>query len=70
MKLSNPEFRAMQSLPRKWGQKHFEIPMFRRMGLDVRNKDILEKDDGNASGSAGAGHPNQTVDSAVDDVSC
>lgn len=42
MKLSNPEFRAMQSLPRKWGQRYFELPMFKRMGLNLQNKDVLE----------------------------
>ncbi|GJQ36572.1 MAG: hypothetical protein JETCAE01_25820 [Anaerolineaceae bacterium] len=42
MKLSTTEFRAMQSLPRKWGQRFFELPMFKRMGLDLRDKDVLE----------------------------
>jgi len=42
MKLSAPEFRAMQSLPRKLGQRFFEMPMFRQMGLDLQNKDVLE----------------------------
>src|SRR3990172_6291929 len=42
MKLSTPEFRAMQSLPRKLGQQFFEMPMFRQMGLDLHNKDVLE----------------------------
>lgn len=42
MKLSSPEFRAMQSLPRKLGQRYFEMPMFQRMGLDLRDKDVLE----------------------------
>ena len=42
MKLSNVEFRAMQSLPRKLGQRFFEMPMFKRMGLDLKNKDVLE----------------------------
>jgi ubiquinone/menaquinone biosynthesis C-methylase UbiE len=42
MKLSNPEFRAMQSLPRRLGQRYFEMPIFRRMGLDLLNKDVLE----------------------------
>jgi ubiquinone/menaquinone biosynthesis C-methylase UbiE len=42
MKLSNPEFRAMQSLPRRLGQRYFEMPLFRRMGLDLRGKDVLE----------------------------
>ena len=42
MKLSTPEFRAMQSIPRKLGQRFFEMPMFRQMGLDLQNKDVLE----------------------------
>ncbi|HNJ13690.1 MAG TPA: class I SAM-dependent methyltransferase [Anaerolineales bacterium] len=42
MKLSTPEFRAMQSLPRKLGQRYFEMPVFRHMGLDLQNKDVLE----------------------------
>ncbi len=42
MKLSTPEFRAMQSLPRRLGQRYFEMPMFKRMGLDLQNKDVLE----------------------------
>lgn len=42
MKLSAPEFRAMQSLPRKLGQRFFEMSIFRQMGLDLQNKDVLE----------------------------
>ncbi len=42
MKLSAPEFRAMQSLPRKLGQRIFEMPIFRHAGLDLQNKDVLE----------------------------
>ena len=42
MKLSTVEFRAMQSLPRKLGQRFFEMPMFKRMGLNLRDKDVLE----------------------------
>jgi ubiquinone/menaquinone biosynthesis C-methylase UbiE len=42
MKLSTPEFRAMQSLPRRLGQRYFELPLFRRIGLDVRGRDVLE----------------------------
>jgi ubiquinone/menaquinone biosynthesis C-methylase UbiE len=42
MKLSTPEFRAMQSLPRKLGQRYFEMPIFRQMGLELQNKDVLE----------------------------
>ncbi|MCE9645972.1 MAG: class I SAM-dependent methyltransferase [Chloroflexi bacterium] len=42
MKLSTAEFRAMQSLPRRLGQRFFEMPMFRSMGLDLQGKDVLE----------------------------
>jgi SAM-dependent methyltransferase len=42
MKLSKPEFRAMQSFPRKLGQRFLELPIFRQMRLDVYNKDVLE----------------------------
>ena len=42
MKLSDIEFRAMQSWWRRWGQKHFELPSFRKMGLEVEGKDVLE----------------------------
>lgn len=42
MKLSRPEFRAMQSLPRKWGQRWFEMPIFRNIGLDLKDRDVLE----------------------------
>ena len=42
MKLSDVEFRAMQTIWRKWGQKYFELPVFQRMGLNIRGKDVLE----------------------------
>jgi SAM-dependent methyltransferase len=42
MKLSTPEFRAMQSLPRRLGQRYFELPAFLQMGLSVRGRDVLE----------------------------
>jgi len=50
MKLSDLEFRAMQSAWRKWGQKYFEMPAFQRLGLDVTDKDILEIGCGNGYG--------------------
>ena len=31
MKLSDVEFRAMDTWWRKWGQEHFELPLFRRL---------------------------------------
>ena len=52
MRLSNPEFRAMQSLPRRLGQRYFELPLFRRMGLDLRGKDVLEIGCGSGYGAA------------------
>jgi len=51
MKLSDIEFRAMDSGWRRWGQEHFEIPNFQRMGLEIRNKDILEIGCGNGYGA-------------------
>lgn len=51
MKLSDIEFRAMDSGWRRWGQKHFEMPIFQRMGLDVRDRDVLEIGCGNGHGA-------------------
>src|SRR6266498_3888319 len=51
MKLSELEFRAMDSWWRRWGQEKFEIPIFRRMGLEIRNKDVLEIGCGNGYGA-------------------
>jgi ubiquinone/menaquinone biosynthesis C-methylase UbiE len=42
MKLSDVEFRAMQTGWRKWGQKYVELPLFQRMGFNVHERDILE----------------------------
>jgi len=50
MKLSNTEFRAMNTLWRKWGHKYFEIPLFQQLGLDVKDRDILEIGCGNGYG--------------------
>ena len=52
MKLSDIEFRAMDSWWRKWGQEHFELPLFRRLGLDLKNKDVLELGCGNGYGAS------------------
>ena len=52
MKLSTPEFRAMQSIPRKLGQRFFEMPIFRQMGLDLQNKDALEIGCGSGYGAS------------------
>ncbi len=51
MKLSDIEFRAMDSWWRRWGQKHIEVPLFQRMGLDVQDKDVLEIGCGNGHGA-------------------
>jgi SAM-dependent methyltransferase len=51
MKLSDVEFRAMDSWWRQWGQEHFEIPLFQRMGMDIHNKHILEIGCGNGYGA-------------------
>lgn len=50
MKLSDVEFRAMNTWWRKWGHAHFELPLFQRLGLDVKDKDILEIGCGNGYG--------------------
>ena len=50
MKLSDVEFRAMNTWWRKWGHKHFELPLFLRLGLDVKDKDVLEIGCGNGYG--------------------
>ena len=50
MKLSDVEFRAMQSLWRKWGHTYFELPLFQRLGLDVKDRDVLEIGCGNGYG--------------------
>ncbi len=50
MKLSDIEFRAMNTLWRRWGHTYFEMPLFKRLGLDVKDKDILEIGCGNGYG--------------------
>lgn len=51
MKLSDIEFRAMDSWWRRWGQEHFELPVFQRLGLDLKEKDVLEIGCGNGYGA-------------------
>lgn len=50
MKLSDIEFRAMNTWWRSWGHKYVELPLFRRLGLEVANKDVLEIGCGNGYG--------------------
>ena len=50
MKLSDVEFRAMNTWWRRWGQKYVELPFFQKLGLDVKDKDILEIGCGNGYG--------------------
>jgi len=50
MKLSDIEFRAMNTWWRRWGHQHFELPLFQRLGLNVKDKDILEIGCGNGYG--------------------
>jgi len=50
MKLSDMEFRAMNTWWRRWGHQHFEIPLFQRLGLDIKDKDVLEIGCGNGFG--------------------
>jgi SAM-dependent methyltransferase len=52
MKLSEIEFRAMNTSLRRFGQGHFEYPLFRRLGLDVRGRSVLEIGCGSGYGSA------------------
>jgi len=51
MKLSDIEFRAMDSWWRKWGQEHFELPVLQRLGLNIIDKDVLEIGCGNGYGA-------------------
>ena len=50
MKLSDIEFRAMNTWWRRWGHKHFELPLFQHLGLDVKDKNVLEIGCGNGYG--------------------
>ena len=50
MKLSDIEFRAMNTWWRRWGHQYFELPIFQRLGLDVKDKDVLEIGCGNGYG--------------------
>ncbi len=50
MKLSDVEFRAMNTWWRRWGQQHVELPLFQRLGLDVAGKEVLEIGCGNGYG--------------------
>jgi ubiquinone/menaquinone biosynthesis C-methylase UbiE len=51
MKLSDIEFRAMDSWWRRWGQEHFEMPVLERLGLNLKDKDVLEIGCGNGYGA-------------------
>ncbi len=51
MKLSDVEFRAMNTIWRRWGQTYFELPLFQHLGLNVKNKDVLEIGCGNGYGA-------------------
>lgn len=42
MELSKMEFRAMNNPVRRFIQKHFEFPMFQKLGLMIGGKEILE----------------------------
>jgi ubiquinone/menaquinone biosynthesis C-methylase UbiE len=52
MKLSDIEFRAMDSWWRRWGQEHFELPLFGQLGLNLKGKDVLEIGCGNGYGAS------------------
>ncbi len=47
MKLSDMDFHAMDSWWRRWGQEHFELPLLGQLGLNVKDKDVLEIGCGN-----------------------
>lgn len=42
MRLSDLELHAMNTPLRRAGQRWFELPLFRHLGLDANNKDVLE----------------------------
>jgi ubiquinone/menaquinone biosynthesis C-methylase UbiE len=42
MTLSDREYRAMQSQLRRYGQRYFEIPLFRLLGMGIHGKEVLE----------------------------
>ncbi len=47
MKLSKSEFDAMQMGWRKWYIREIELKTFRKFGLEIKGKDILEVGCGN-----------------------
>jgi len=51
MKLSDIEFRAMDSWWRRWGQAHFEIPLFSANGPGCAGQGCLEIGCGNGHGA-------------------
>ncbi len=51
MKLSDVEFRAMNTIWRRWGQTYFELQLFQHLGLSIKNKDVLEIGCGNGYGA-------------------
>ncbi len=51
MKLSDIEFRAMDSWWRRRGQQYFELPLLRRLGVNIRDQDVLEIGCGNGYGA-------------------
>lgn len=58
MRLSEIEFQAMQSGWRRWGQRNFELPLFRAMGLDIRGQEVLEIGCGSGYGAFLLNHLN------------
>jgi ubiquinone/menaquinone biosynthesis C-methylase UbiE len=52
MRLSDKEFRAMDTPLRRFLQRHMEFPVFRLLGLRKQNQDILEIGCGNGYGAA------------------
>ena len=51
-RLSDREFKAMNNGVRRWYQRRVEFPAFRRMGMDCRDKDLVELGCGSGYGAA------------------
>jgi ubiquinone/menaquinone biosynthesis C-methylase UbiE len=51
MRLSPPEFRAMNNPVRRLSQRRIEFPQFKALGLDATDKDVLEVGCGSGYGA-------------------
>jgi ubiquinone/menaquinone biosynthesis C-methylase UbiE len=50
-RLSDREFKAMNNRVRRWYQRRVEFPAFRRMGMDCKEKDVVELGCGSGYGA-------------------